>query len=244
MKLSPQEKAEHRAAFRQMTPAKKLDHIFTYYKIPIAVALFLLIFVGDMVYRQVTRKEPLVYLAITNISVGEELETALTEGFVAYTGAAPKKNEVPVYRQLYLSRDPGSENHQYAYASRLKLMASIQAQELDLVLMNRESYDYLSQEGYLYDLPSVLPQDGALSRRLEPYLRENTVILEDNSIEYNLNEAETYEAVTAQAVNGVEVSSLPLFRDAGFSDAVYLGVIGNSPCLPAVFSYLEYLLGA
>ncbi len=30
MKLSPEEKAARKAAFRAMSPAQKLDHVFTY----------------------------------------------------------------------------------------------------------------------------------------------------------------------------------------------------------------------
>ena len=34
MKLSEQEKAAHKAAFRSMRPAEKLEYIYTYYKWP------------------------------------------------------------------------------------------------------------------------------------------------------------------------------------------------------------------
>ena len=34
MKLPEQEKAAQKAAFRAMSPAKKLDHLYTYYKWP------------------------------------------------------------------------------------------------------------------------------------------------------------------------------------------------------------------
>ncbi len=242
MKLSPQEKAEHRAIFRQLTPAKKLDHILTYYKIPLILLAFALIVLGDVCWRHFTKKETLLYAAYSNVAVGEELDRALTEDFIAYLGENPKKNQVQVYRELYLSSDPSTENHQYAYASRLKLLATIQAQEIDLVLMNQEAYDFLSGEGYLAELPPLL--DSALAVRLEPLLTANTVILEDNSIELTLNEADAYEAVTEEAVNALTVNGLPLFQDAGFPGPVYLGVIGNTPRLPAVLEYLEYLLDA
>ena len=80
MKLSPQEKAEHRAAFRQMSPAKKLDHIVTYYKIPIVLVLCGLFVLGEVSYRQLTKREPLLYGAYMNVTVGEELDQALRPG--------------------------------------------------------------------------------------------------------------------------------------------------------------------
>ena len=41
-----------------------------------------------------------------------------------------------MYSALYLSDDPEAENHEYAYASQLKLMGAINAGSLDVVLMN------------------------------------------------------------------------------------------------------------
>ena len=244
MKLSPKERAEIREAFQQMTLPQKLGYIFSYYRLPIVLGLVAVIVVVDVTYRQITKKEALLYVAYMNVSVGEELDGALSTDFVVHEGASPKKSEVSVYRELYLAMDPSTDNHQYAYASRLKLLASIESKTLDVVLMNREAYDILSHSGYLYDLTTILDRDDPLYSLLEPYLTENTVILEDNAIEYNLNEADEYEAVTAEAVNGIDASAFPLFQDAGLSDSVYLGVIGNSPRLPAVFHYLEYLASA
>ncbi|MDE7244442.1 MAG: hypothetical protein K2O18_10805, partial [Oscillospiraceae bacterium] len=73
------------------------------------------------------------------------------------------------------------------------------------------------------------------------YLTTNTVILEDNSIEYALHETHRYKAVTEEAVNGLDLSAFPIFQEAGFPGAVYLGVIANSPRLPAVMEYIAYL---
>lgn len=244
MRLSPEERAERRESFRRMGFREKADYVFSYYKLEIVLALVAVIVVGDVAYRQITRKEALLYSAYINISVGDDLGAALSAGFVDYAGEARKKNEVYIYRGLYLAEDPGPENHQYAYASRLKLLASIGAKKLDIVLMNREAYDILSRSGYLCAIPDILARDDPLYPLLEPYMTANTVILEDNSIEYNLNEAESYEVVSAEAVNGIEVSGFPLFREAGFQDYVYLGVIGNSGRLERVFQYIAYLASA
>ena len=80
-------------------------------------------------------------------------------------------------------------------------------------------------------------------QEIAPCLCENTVVLDDNAIEYNLNEASSYEAVTEDAANALEVTDLPSLRSAGFSDAVYLGVIANSARTEWVLRYLDYLLG-
>lgn len=244
MKPTPQERGDLKLAFRKMSPADKVDYIWTYYKLPITLGLVALFLLYSTVYRQVTKKEAVLYSALINVTVGEDLDVQLNEGFVASIGASPQKAEVSLYRGMYLSNDPSPENHQYGYASKLKLMAAIEAKQLDVVLMNREAYDIFSQKGYLLDLGELLAAEGPLYQTLASQLITNTVILEDNAIEYSLNEASRYEAVTEEAANALDVSASPIFQAAGFSDPVYLGVVGNSPRIPAVLQYIAYLTGA
>lgn len=242
MKLTKEERAARRDSFRRMNAADKADYIYTYYKLPIFLALIALWFVCSTVYHQITKKEVVLYSAHINVSVGEELERQLGEEFVSATGASPRRTEVYLYRGLYLSDDASTENHQYGYASRLKLLAAIEAKQLDVVLMNQEAYDILSQNEYLLDLSDFL--DDSLYQLLKPHLSANTVILEDNAIEYNLNEADAYVAVTEEVVNGIDVSAFPAFFKARFPDTIYLGIIANSPRLPAVLQYIEYMAAA
>ena len=241
MKLSEQERAVIRESFQTMTVVQKLDYIFEYYKPALLAVAIALIILSSVAYRTITHKDVLLYTAYANIAVGDTLDTALNEGFVRATGDNPRKNEVYLYRGLYLSQDASQENHEYAYASQLKVLATIANQQLDALLMNREAYDLLSASGYLLPLEELLEQDSALSTQLAARLTSNTVILEDNAIEYNLNETDTYHAVTEEVVNGIDISSFPLFDRAGFSGDVYFGVIGNSPRLDTVLQYIAYL---
>ena len=240
MKLSPQEKAAHRAAFQAMSPGKKLEHILTYYKVPILLGLVLLAVLGSVVHRQLTQKEELLYLGLLNVGIGEDLEEGLNEGYLRSAGLDEKRQEVYLYRDLYLSDKADVVNHEYAYASRMKVMGAIQAKKLDLVLMNREAYDLFSQSGYLMALDAWLPGIEA-AESLRPCLVSNTVVLEDNTIAYQLGEAESHELVTEEAINGLDVSRLPLIASAGFPEATYLGVLANSERLDACADYLAYL---
>lgn len=237
MKITPEERAAFRASFHEMSLRDKLDHIWTYYRLRILLVLAVLAAVGYTGYRWLTDRDPYLYVGFANVAVGEDLEARITDDFISAAGEDPRKTEVSLYRGLYLSDDPSQENHQYGYASKLKVMAAIESKQLDVVLMNREAYDILSQSGYLMELSELLSGETAL----EPYLTANTVILEDNAIEVDLNEADQYIAVTEDAVNAVEVTQLPLFSQAGFPDNVYLGVIANSPRLSVVTRYMEYL---
>lgn len=244
MKRTRQERAALRASFQKMSLADKADYIYSYYKLPILLGVIALLFLCSTAYRQLTKKEAVLYSAYINVSIGDNLDAQLNEEFISASGADPKKAEVSLYRGLYLSDDPSPENHQYGYASNLKLMAAIESKQLDIVLMNREAYDIFSQKGYLLDLRGLAFSNDSLHQLLEPHLIANTVIIEDNAIEYAFNEAHRYEAAAEEAMNGIDVSMFPMFQEAGFSEPVYLGVIANSPRLSAVIQYIAYLAGA
>lgn len=235
MKRSPEEIAALRESFRKMDTAHKAEYIYMYYKWFILLGLVALIILGNTLHRQLTKKDVTLYLGLANVSIGTELEQTVTVDFLEWLGQNPKKNEVLAYKGLYLSANASTEDHQYAYASKMKVMAAVNAQRLDVVLMNREAYDLLSRSGYLLPL-AELPEN------LTPYLTENEVILEDNSIDVQLNNAEEYRIVTQTAVNGLNVSEFPLFRDAGFDGAVYIGFLANIPHYDTAVSYLEYLI--
>lgn len=245
MKLPEKEKAAQKAAFRAMRPEKKLEHIWTYYKWPILLAAILLLILGSVLHRQLTKKESVLCLALTNVAVGEDLEDELTDGFLRFLGADAKKREVYLYRDLYLSDSADTLNHEYAYASKMKLMGAVSAGKLDLVLMNREAYDLLSRGGYLLELsPALFTENAALYAQLLPILSSNEVVLSDNSIKYQLGEAETLEVETETVRNALDVSGLPLFARAGFPDTVYIGVIANSGRLANCIEFVSYVSGS
>ena len=241
MKLTPEERAERKLSFREMGFADRVDYLYTYFKLPILVALIALFLLTSGVYRRIIQKEAVLYAANINVSMGDDVEAQVYGDFITAAGYNPKKTEVYLYRALYLSDNAADSDHEYAYASRMKLLASINSKQLDVVLMNQEAYDILSNNGYLLAMPDIFSQSGSPYTQLEPYMTANAVIVEDNSIEYNLNEADTYEAVTEEVVNAIDLTEHPLFQRAGYPDFVYLGVIANSTRLPAVHQYLEYL---
>ena len=232
-----------REAFRRMDLKAKLGYILTYYRWPILLGVIAAVILGSVIIGQLTKKKTLLYIACLNVSAGSDLEESLRQGYPEFAGEDPKKTDVLLYRDLYISADPSDADHQMAYASRMKLMASINGKLLDIVLMNREALEILSAAGYLLDL-SELAEKGGVPEALRPYLTENVVVLEDNAIEYNLNEADEYHEVTALSTNAIDLSDIPVIRDAGFPDSIYLGIIANTPRLERCTVYLEYLLSA
>lgn len=231
MKRDPREIAELRKQIRDMSLPQKAEYIITYYRLPIVLGLVAVLVLGSVLYRHFTQKETALYLGLANVSFGTDLKKELSEDFLAEHDLA--EEEVLIYEGLYLSADPSDEDHQYAYASRMKLMATVTAEKFDVVIMNRAAYDLLSGEGYLLDLDSPA---------LSPYLRENEVVLKDNSIEVDLGTAEERIRITETHQNAIELTTLPRFRNAGITDPIYAAIIGNTPRGDLSAAYLEYLL--
>lgn len=139
---------------RSLHGKKRWEHIWMYYKMPIilfVIAVYILAYIG---YRQATRKEEVLYLALVNVSAGEDLTEALTGGFLAQQGLDSGKQEVYLYNGLLLSE---TADQQYVYASRMKILGALAANQLDLVLMDAEARDAFLEEGYLADLRTIDP---------------------------------------------------------------------------------------
>ena len=231
-----------REQYKLLSPREKLDHLWTYYKWYYILGLATLIILGSVVWRIATRKDNALCLGFSNLTISQELDAALTDGFLESQGLTGEK-QLMVYRGLFLSEDASLATHETAYATHLKVMASIENKTLDLLLVSKEGWDILSHSGYLLELPELLARDPALSARLLPLVGENEVVLSDNAIEVQLGEASRYEAETRPARNALDVSDSPLLTPYGFDAPVYLVVIANTPRPEACLAYIAYLMG-
>ncbi len=230
-----------RAAYRQLSFRQKLAHIWLYHKWPIILGLTALVIIGSVVYRILTKKDPVLYLAMINVSVNSQLEEAMTVGFLNDVGFDADRQELLIYRDLYLAEETDVTTHRSAYATRIKLMASVEQQQLDFILMSGQSYDILSSQGYLLAVEELLKEEPALAEALAPIVTENEVTVEDNEIEYQLREAEEHIVVTETVANAFRLDALSLFAGQ-FEDPLYLGVVANTPRRAVCLSYLRYLL--
>ena len=229
-----------RDSFKKMTFSQKIDYIIAYYKFPVITAIIAAAVLISTAIERANRKQPVLYTAFANVGVGETLLEHFTDEYLVFAGKTSKEG-VTVYRDLYISDDSSSENHQYAYASKLKVLGAISSRKLDVVLMNKEAYDLFSSSGFLCRLDDLLKQDAELYSKLSSLVLSNTVITDDNAIEYDLGEADEYTSETVEIPNGLDVSSAPCLASAGFPDTVYLGVIGNSTHMEEARSFIGYL---
>lgn len=220
----------------------KLGYIWEYYKLPIVVGCILLYMAGYMLYGRLTHKDTVLYAALINVSAGDAVVANLSTDFLDFLGMDGKKEEVELYGGLYLTEDESDENYGYVYASNTKLTASIAGGLLDVVLMDQEAFDIFSRRGYLCNMEELLMKaDPDLYEKLQASLVSNTIILEDNSVDAQLDSSVAYTAVTDEYPMAVDISGTGMVKEAGFDGSLYLGIIPNSPRRDTAVDYLRYL---
>lgn len=231
-----------REKLKNLHGLQKIQYIWDYYKLPLVMLCIVVYIIGYSFYGHFTHKDVVLYSALVNISASESLTAQLNTGFLDYLEEDTTKKTMQLYTGLYLTDDESNPYHEYTYASRMKILAAIDGEQLDIVLMNKEAFDAFSQNGYLCDLEKLfLDTDAALYQKLKPYLVMNTVILEDNSIDLQLDSSISYQAVTEERPIGLDISQAALISKAKFDDTVYLGIIQNSTHKNTAINYIQYL---
>lgn len=228
--------------WRTLSTAQRLQYLFDYYRLPILGICIVLYILGYTAFRHFAHTDTLLYTALVNVSAGETLTGQLTDGYLDHIKADPNRSSCTLYSGWYLTDDPSSDVYAYTQATRMKVLASIDSEQLDVVLMNREAFDAFAQNGYLCNLEILLKEDPILYGRIQPFLSDNIEILEDNAEDLLLDPSLTYEATTAEYAMAVDLSNCGVLGDAGFSDSIYFGIIGNSPRMQEAVSYLQYLM--
>lgn len=232
-----------REKLKNLHGLKKVQYIWDYYKLPIVVLCIFLYIITYSLYGHFTHKETVLYTALVNVSASESLTAQLSTDFLDFIDTDTSKETMQLYTGLYLTDDETNPYHEYTYASRMKILASIDGEQLDVVLMNKEAFDAFSQNGYLCDLMELLSdKDTVLLNECKPDLVTNTIILEDNSVDLQFDPSITYQAVTEEHPFGLDMSQSGLIGKSMFDDTVYLGIIANSPRKETAIDYIKYLL--
>lgn len=236
------ESKEQKWSVKDVHGVAKLSYIWAYYKLQIVIICIFLYIAGYMVYGNLTHKDAVLYTALVNITANDAFKEELTTDFLDYFGANAGKENVELYDGLYFTEDANDPDFGYVYASNTKITASIAGGLLDVVVMDRKSFDIFAKRGYLCNIEQFLIQEAPdLYQELQPNLVKNTVIIEDNSIDAQLDSSIVYTAVTDEYPMAVDLSQSELIRREGFDGTLYLGIIANAPHKDTAVAYLQYL---
>lgn len=136
-----------------MTPAEAADYIWTYYKWHILIAAFIVIFSVSLVSAVVGNalSKPVLKVGVldqTDMYLGDTVDLMLSETFPESTGYTR-----PVRCSI---TSPANENNPYGQA---QLMAYLSAGELDAVLADQATVDYLVSSDVALQVTDVSATD-------------------------------------------------------------------------------------
>lgn len=224
---------------RKMPWRARIPYLWDYYKVPIFTAAILLYILFYILWRFAVRQDLVLFAAAVNAPVSQKT-LDLMEAFPASSYGPDEGKDRPgaidFTGNLVLIDDPSAEDHAYVYASRMKILASIEAEKLDLVIGDERAMESFAEKGFLLPLTDLFEDDP----RIGPRLTEETVIIEDNHVEALLDDTVAYRASTRTEVCAVDLAGLPLLDGPGGPD-LYLGIIANSPRKETAVSFVRYL---
>lgn len=151
--MTPKEKRElEKKKLKQMTFPQKVEYIWAYYKLHMAIALaiiLVIVFVGQLIYR--SQFDTVFYAAIINGSAGDG--EALAQDFKTYTGDTDKYHEYTVDNSMYLVKD------QEDYNMVMKLSTIIGAQQVDVLIAPEYKFQEYVDQGGFYPMSELLTDE-------------------------------------------------------------------------------------
>ena len=204
-----------------LTPKQKAVFIWDYYKLAILGGLALIGLIIYFIVVALTRApDPVLSVEVINSQIGLGKGTDFYNNFLESSGIDTSKGSVDFSNTLFfdLSRDSDSASTYY-----LKLLAEIEAGDLDAVIANETNIKSLGSAGYFIDLT-----DAKTSSFYEKY--KDKVL------------SATGEDGTAHPV-AFRITDSAAFKASGatYSEDAYLAIAPKAPHLENVGKLLDYL---
>lgn len=172
--------------FKNGTLKEKTGYIFDYYKWHIIFIIFIIHFIGSMIYNNATAKDYVLQGLFLNPLASVETAAELEEDFIEKHPIDTSSEDVFFDSSLYFSTDNADAANSY---QALQILSTrVAAGEIDFIVADDITLTDLSYNGYFSDLTEVLSDEQI--KKYEPYfLYYDRVILEElNSIDYTTEE--------------------------------------------------------
>lgn len=220
------ENLNYRPDWKSMSAGDRASYIWTYYKIPIIIGVVILCFIGYWIAGWITRTNEILYTGSVNLVLSEEQQYALTDAYTSDPSRGfGKRDRVSFTDMGFISDDPNAWASPVAGATQVKLLASIAADQLDVVFMDQAAFDMFSADDALLDLKELAGISGSFV--------ENTV----SGVEGEDGE----KSPDTLKWLGIDMTDNPLIKGAGFDGPVYAGILAQSSRIDESIDYLQYV---
>lgn len=199
---------------------EKLDNYWYYYKVHTIVAVLavfaLIFFISD----GLKQKTPVLNVVLTGQTISEDRLTSLQNEATARF-AKGKKQEVSL-EFLVLDRN---SNSQESMAVLAKITAMVQAKDLDVIVMDRDSFDSYAKQGLFLRLDTI---NGA-------------PVLKDGKLKFVMSRVDDKE--DSDHPYGIDVSNNEILKGTGYdTKGKVLGIAVNTQRMGLVLQFLKWIL--
>lgn len=215
-----------REKLKAMNFGEKIDYIWTYYKAPILITLFLLISVIYTVHHFTTNnQESILYSMVINADATDQTNGAdLYDAFLEKQGYDTENYKIERNTSIVLTK---TEDGNYTDPQMLSVMYTlIMAGTVDHVLANEDTLLMLSENGYVMPLSSYMSEE-----EIAKYDAEGRVLY---AIDPETNENTAF-CISLEDCEKIENSPL-------FYEAPYFGMIYGAEHEENSIDFLYYLL--
>lgn len=225
-----------------MSWGQRLGYIWDYYK-PLMAALLAVIFlisVGVEIYHN---KQIEHLLNVQLIDNGNPLgdTDAMTAEFVEMIGGLEEKQQITIDASLVL----GDETDPNLTANQTKFTVLAAANELEILLLDEDAFEYYCNQSFFADLSSMLTEEQ--QNEWSQLLVHRDKIEDVNESETEASEAEQNETAaegTEKIIAAIDLTDSPVLQNYGFypNEKVYGCVFVNAEYKELYGQFFTFLL--
>lgn len=204
--------AEEKARMEPMTTKQRIDHLWTYYKEYLWVAVLAVILIGAMISSLINlSKTEVVTGILVNMTVEQEGMNYLSEDYAKKIGADPFWDEVKVEYTAFTALTDQSNSEQNYYAA-MTVVAEVSAEKLDYMILDKVGMEFYITQGVYMDLREFFTEE-----EIAQFAAEDRLI-------YAQEEGSEDKWVAA-----VDISDIPFVQDNVTSEGpTYFALAGNT----------------
>lgn len=211
--------------WKDMTPKERYNYFKTYYLSKIVVIILVVAFLGSMIYSMVKPKpETLVYAAIIDYAMTDEMLETLETEFADYIGMDPETQNLNFDNTFALSNSSD-------YSVQQKFMTYLFAGELDIMIGGETMMKSQMTQGNLAPLSEQLPTE--LYSALKDYF-VYAAVPETDADDNVISQGE-------KKVYGLYLDDCKIYGDLTLRERPVIGIVVNSNHKENAVEFIRYL---
>lgn len=148
---------EEQKKVKDMPLSGKIGYIWDYYKLPIIIGIFVVIFIAVFVKDLISNNKPVYLDAVAlNTILDYDYDSDMATDMAKYAGIDPKEYRVVIDTSMQIDLE---RNTQIGMASEQKMLALFTAGEIDVMMAPEAVSNFYAAEGAFSDIRTILTDD-------------------------------------------------------------------------------------